>query len=403
MLLKIAWKNIWRNSTRSLVVIVAVALGLWAGVFASAFVKGMMKKKIENVIKLEMSDFQIHQPKFRDESLPQLFIPNESEIRHKLNEEEAVISSSGRLISNAMIATSKKSGSSKVVGINPDMEAEVTGLDRHLVRGNYFKKAKRNPILVSEDIAEDYKLKLKSKLILTLQDLEGEIISVSFRVVGIYKTENNMFDKSHIFVRQKDLGRAMGMPENAVHEIAVALNNHDLSESLASKYQEKYQELEVKPWLDLATGMRFMVQAMDVYLFYIVGIILLALLFSILNTMLMAVLERVREIGMLMAVGMAKIQIFKMIMLETIMLAMIGGPLGLILSYAFVSHFGKVGINLSGGGYEEAGFSPMVHPFLENESYIQVAIMVFAMAVLAAIYPARKALKLRPVEAIRKI
>lgn len=403
MILKIAWKNIWRNPTRSLVVIIAVALGLWAGVFASAFVNGMMKKKIENVIKLEMSDFQIHQPKFRDELSPKLYIENASEILNNLNNEPGVVISSGRVISNAMIATTKKSGAAKVMGIVPEIESTLTGLDQHLKEGSFFENAKRNPILVSQKTAEDYNLKLRSKMILTLQDIEGEITSVSFRVIGIYKTENNMFDKGHVFVRQKDLRRAMAMPQDAVHEIAVALNDHDLAESLSEKYQTKHPKLEVKPWMDLASGMRFMVQAMDAYLFYIVGIILLALLFSILNTMLMAVLERVREIGMLMAVGMSKLQIFSMIMLETIMLAMIGGPLGLLLSYAFVNHFGQVGINLAGAAYEDAGFSPMVHPFLDNESYIQVAIMVFVMAVLAAIYPARKALKLRPVEAIRKI
>lgn len=403
MLLKIAWKNIWRNSTRSLVVIIAVALGLWAGVFASAFVKGMMKKKIENVIKLEMSDFQIHQPQFRDEFLPKLFISNEDSIRKNINLENGVVASSGRIISNAMIATSKKSGAAKIVGINPENEALVTGLDEHLLEGNFFSKSKRNPILLSKDLAEDYKLKLRSKIILTLQDLEGEIISVSFRVVGIYETENSLFDKLNLFVKQEDLRRAMNIPENSVHEIAVALNDHDLAEPLAEKYQKEYSNLEVKAWLDLATGMRFMVEAMDVYLFYIVGIILLALLFSILNTMLMAVLERVREIGMLMAVGMIKSQIFSMIMLETVMLALIGGPVGLLLSYAFVNYFGEQGINLSGAGYDQAGFAPMVHPYLDSISYLQVAIMVIVMAIVAAIYPARKALKLRPVEAIRKI
>lgn len=403
MLVKIAWKNVWRNRTRSLVVIIAVALGLMAGVFASAFFQGMMKKKIENIIKLEMSDFQIHQPKFRDELLPTLFFENELEIQKEINAESEVLSSSGRIISNAMVATSKKNGSAKIVGVDPKTESKVTGLDKHILEGTFFENAKRNPILISQEIALDYKLKLRSKLILTLQDVEGEITSVSFRVIGIYKTDNSMFDKANVFVRKEDLRKVMGLPANAVHEIAVALKDHDLAESLSDKYQKRYPSLEVKPWLDIATGMRFMVEAMDVYLFYLVGIILVALLFSILNTMLMAVLERVREIGMLMAIGMSKLQIFSMIMLETIMLALIGGPIGLLISYGLIKHFGSVGINLAGAAYEGAGFSPMVHPFLASESYMQISIMVIIMAVLAAIYPARKALKLRPVEAIRKI
>ena len=403
MLLKIAWKNIWRNRTRSLVVITAVALGLWAGVFASAFVKGMMRKKIETVIKLEMSDFQIHQPGFRDELSPSLFIAGEEDLRADIEKQEEVIATTGRLLTNGMIATAAKSGAIKIVGIETEKEAIVTGLNELVVEGKYFEGAKRNPIFVSQETAEKYKLKLRSKVVLTMQDVDGEIIPLSFRVVGVFKSDNSLFDKGNVFVRQEDLRKALNVPKGAVHEIAIALNDHDKAEELAKHYQNQWEELEVKPWLDLATGMRFMVEAMDVYLFYIVGIILLALLFSILNTMLMAVLERVREIGMLMAVGMAKPKIFSMIMLETIMLAMIGAPLGLLFSYLLINHFGVEGINLSGAGYEDAGFASIVYPYLDSQSYIQVTVMVLVMAVLAAIYPARKALKLIPVEAIRKI
>jgi ABC-type lipoprotein release transport system permease subunit len=402
MLLKIAWQNVWRNKVRSLVVITAVALGLWAGVFASAFVKGMMKKKVENVIKLEMSDFQIHQPNFRDELSVKLFIPNPDDIQQNIEQNPQVIATTSRLISQGMISSSASNGSIKIVGVNPEKEAATTGINELLIEGKYFEGSKRNPVLISKKIAEEYRLKLRSKAVLTIQDVEGEIIAGAFRVVGIFESENSMFDKQQIFVRQKDLGKLIKI-ERGSHEIAVLLNDHDAAEAQSLFYQGQYPDLEIKPWLDLSTGMRFMVEAMDVYLFYIVGIILLALLFSILNTMLMAVLERVREIGMLMAIGMAKGKIFVMILLETLILSMIGGPLGLLLSYGFVEYFGKHGINLEGAAYEDAGFSSIVYPYLDGNSYLNVAVMVFIMALLAAIYPAQKALKLNPVEAIRKI
>ena len=136
----------------------------------------------------------------------------------------------------------------------------------------------------------------------------------------------------------------------------------------------------------------------------IVGIILVALLFSIINTMLMAVLERVREIGMLMAVGVTKGRVFSMILLETVMMAMIGCPAGLFLSWASIKYFGTVGIDLgANAAYGEMGWSNVIHPALDAASYYQVAFMVAIMAILAAIYPAIKALRLKPAEAIRKI
>lgn len=401
MLLKIAWRNIWRNTTRSVVVIIAIALGLWAGVFASAFVQGLMKQKIETIITMEMSDFQFHEPGFRDEFLAKLYMENGEEIREAVTEEDAVLGSTGRLISMGMVGSAKKNGAIKIMGIDPDDEHAVTGLGERVIDGAYFESVKRNPVLISQRTAEKYRVKVRSKIVLTIQDIDGEIIAGAFRVAGIYKSENGVFDEMHLYVRQDDLRRMMKIDEG-LHEIAVLLNDHDLADPMAIKYQEKHETLEVQSWLDLATGMRMMVGMIDTYLYYIVGIILIALLFSILNTMLMAVLERVREIGMLMAVGMTKGKVFVMIMLETVMLGLIGGPLGLLISWAFVTHFGATGIDL-GGAYDDYGFSSIVYPYLDSASYIEVTYMVVIMAVVAAIYPAIKALKLNPVEAIRKI
>lgn len=401
MLLKIAWRNIWRNTTRSVVVIIAIALGLWAGVFASAFVQGMMKQKIDSVIAKEMSDFQFHKPEFTDEFLAKLYMKNGEKIRSKVAKEENIIHSTGRLVSMGMIGSSRKNGGIKIVGIDPEDEAKVTKLNESVIEGEYFEGIKRNPVLISQKVADKYKVKVRSKVVLTIQDVDGEIIAGAFRVVGVYRTDNAMFDEMNIYVRQSDIRKMLKIDEG-LHEIAVLLNNHDLAEPLATKYQKKYPQLEVKPWLDLATGMRMMVDMVGVYIYYIVGIILVALLFSILNTMLMAVLERVKEIGMLMAVGMTKGKVFAMIMLETVMLTMIGGPLGLLISWAFVSYFGTNGIDL-GGAYSEVGFASIIYPHLDNKSYLEVTFMVGTMAVLAAIYPAIKALNLKPVEAIRKI
>jgi putative ABC transport system permease protein len=402
MLLKIAWRNIWRNRTRSIVVITAIAIGLLAGVFASAFMQGMMRQKIESVIKLEMSDFQFHRPQFTEEYLPKLFIPNSEAIMAEVERESAVAGTSGRLISMGMVGSARRSGAIRIMGIDPAKEAVVTGLNEKVVDGAWFEGKSRNPVLISRKVADKYGVELKSKLVLTVQDVEGEIIAGAFRVVGIYESGNGMFDEMNIYVQQDDL-RALMHIESGVHEIAVSLTDHDLAEPLATKYQAAYSDLQVQPWLDLAAGMRFMVEALDVYLYYIVGIILLALLFSILNTMLMAVLERMREIGVLMAVGMSKARIFVMIMLETVMLTMIGGPFGLLLSYGFVTYFGEAGINLGGAAYSDLGFAAIVYPYLDARSYLEVTMMVVVMAVIAAVYPARKALKLIPVEAIRTI
>ncbi|HAQ71812.1 MAG TPA: ABC transporter permease [Flavobacteriales bacterium] len=405
MILKIAWRNIWRNKIRSLVVIIAIALGLWAGTFASGFYEGMIGQKINDVIENEYSHFQFHHKKFRDELAIKEVIENGEEIREKLNSEEKVVGSSGRVIATAMIASANKSGGIKAVGVLPSDEAVVTQLNDKIVEGEYFEGIKRNPILISKKIADDYHLDVKNKLVLTLQDVDGEIISASFRVAGIYKSNNGMFDEMNVFVQRSDLQNIVNLQPSEFHEIAVLLTEHSLAEQYAKKYADLYPNLEVLPWLDLAVGMRYMVEASGTFAYIFVGIILVALLFSIVNTMLMAVMERTREIGMLKAVGLNRRKIFSMIMLETVFLSMIGAPLGLLIAYGFIERLGKVGFDLGSVGevYSEMGFAAVIYPELGFETYLSITIMVFCMAFIAAIYPARKALKLNASEAIRKI
>ena len=402
MIWKIAWRNVWRNKVRSTVVIIAIAVGLWAGVFASGFVSGLMEQKIDSVIRLEMSHFQVHHPEFRDEFLPEFTIPAGKEKMARIQSSDSVRSVSGRVISSVMIGSSKQSGGIKVTGIIPEEEKAVTDLHEHVEEGKYLEGIKRNPILISRKTAEKYKVELRSKVVLTLHDVHDEITAGAFRVAGIYDSKNPMYDEMNAFVRKADLQKLLGVGEE-IHEIAVLLKEHDLADTMAASYQAQWPELEVLSWKDLATGMRFMVEVKDTYTFFIVGIILIALLFSIINTMLMAVLERVHEIGMLKALGMNKPRIFAMILLETIYLALIGGPLGLLLSWTSISYFGVHGIDLGDAAYGEMGYSNLVYPQLEMTVYAQVTVMVLIMALLAAIYPARKALKLNPVEAIRKI
>jgi ABC-type antimicrobial peptide transport system permease subunit len=134
-----------------------------------------------------------------------------------------------------------------------------------------------------------------------------------------------------------------------------------------------------------------------------VGIILLALAFGIINTMLMSVLERVKELGMLMAIGMNKTRVFSMIMLESVFLTLTGAAVGLIITYVVVQITGRTGINLAmwAEGLEAIGYSAIVYPVVTAENYVVILVLVIITGIISAIWPARKALKLNPAEALR--
>jgi ABC-type lipoprotein release transport system permease subunit len=239
--------------------------------------------------------------------------------------------------------------------------------------------------------------------VLTFQDYNGEITGAAFKVTGIYKTDNTPWDKMHVFVLNRDLRRVLEVPEDQAHEVVIKLAEPELASGIATGIARQYPNLLVQDWAELSPYLRLMSGYMDTMMALFMAIILGALGFGIVNTMLMVVLERTRELGMLMAIGMTRRRIFLMILYETIFLALVGALLGELLSVLCIHYFGQIGIDLSNyaEGMEAVGYSAITYPMLEPYRYVQITILVLVTAILASIYPALKALKLQPAEAVR--
>jgi len=251
---------------------------------------------------------------------------------------------------------------------------------------------------------EATKYRLRKKIVLSFQSLDGHIVYDAFRVTGIYRTSNSMFDGLNVFVLNSDVAPAANLNDNQVNEIAIRLGSSNTDDLTATYIRTLVPELSVETWKEIMPEARMYTEMMDALLMIFMVIILLALGFGIVNTMLMAVLERIKELGMLMAIGMNKTRVFIMIMLETIFLGLTGSVFGMILSYLVILYTGHKGIDLSRlyqEGFNAMGFDSVMFPSLGFESFVQVTLLVILTGVIASIYPARKAIKLKPAEAIR--
>jgi len=179
----------------------------------------------------------------------------------------------------------------------------------------------------------------------------------------------------------------------------------DISEAsvVKRKLLQTTPQNSVSTWKELAPDAAMMNDYMVMYYFIFIGIILLALAFGIINTMMMAILERTKELGMLMAIGMNRKKVFKMIMLETTFLTGVGASAGIFAGWGLVEILAETGIRFSawGEGFEAMGFSAVVYPFITVDFFIFIVLMVIVTSILASIGPARKALKLNPVETLR--
>lgn len=401
IILKIAWRNVWRNRLRSSVVILSIVLGIWSGLFIMAMTLGLNEQRMSGAVNSYLSHIQIHHPKFNEDFNKKYTLIDRNDLLKQLDTISQIKSYSERLVITGMAATAKGNYGVQILGIHPEQEKNITNISQKLTEGTYLYKLKRNPILIGKKLADKLGVKINSKVILNFQDVDNNIIASSFRVEGIFKTGNSVFDVGTVFVKNKDISELTGL-EGKIHEIAILCDKIDDTEIVKGEINTSNI---VESWDEISPELGYAQQTMSSFIYIFMGIILIALAFGIVNTMLMAILERKHELGMLLSIGMNKYKIFSMIIMETIFLAMIATPLGMLLSYWSISYFGKYGIDLASvaQGLESLGIGSRIYTFLPSILYFTITLMTLLVALLSAIIPARRALKLNPAEAVKVI
>lgn len=402
-LIKISWRNIWRNRTRSIVIIIAIVLGLMGGVFSAGMRLGVETQQFEETVENQISHIQIHHPSFI--ANPEAHYRIDEGIADVLRQMPGVKTVTARTVFDGMIATANMNAGVRIKGVHPPTEALTTGLDQLLEEGSFFTDQGRLPsVILGQRLANDLRATIGSRIILTFQDIAGEMVSASFRVEGIYSVTSLSFEERTVFVKANALNQLIDDP-NAVTEVAVVLENPDNYREAAAQIQEKFPQTKVRHWADMAPSLYYSLEFLHQNLAWIVGIIILGVSFGLLNTILMSVLERVNELGILMAIGMKKRKVFSMIVMETTLLSVVGGLIGITLSYLMVILLNIRGVDLSGTGGDglgEFGYASLVYLKVPPNLYYEIGILVIVFAILASVYPALKAIRLQPAEAVRQ-
>ncbi len=401
----VSWRNVWRNKLRSGIVIIAVCLGVFAGIFSMAFMRGMANQRLYSAIKTEVSHIQIHTPAFQKANELNNYLDSADIRLTFIRSQDGVVDASKRIIVNAIINSAERGSGIRLLGIDPEHESRVTDLKSRLLEGNYLEElSKGTPIVIGQKLADKLEVKMGSKLVVGMLDSNGQPVYHQFRVGGIYKTVSNGYDETNAFIRYTDMITISGLPGSCAHELAVFMGSRDNSGELAGLLKTKYPELDIKEWDQVMPELGYLTEIMDVYMYIFIMIILLALGFGIVNTMLMVVLERIHELGMLMAVGMNKLRVFKMIMLETVFLSLTGGVLGIILGTVVAEIFRSRGIDLSGlygEGFAAIGYDSVIYTTVQMNMIVGVTILVILTGLVSSVFPALKALRLNPADAIR--
>jgi ABC-type lipoprotein release transport system permease subunit len=404
-LLKIAWRNIWRNTTRSLVVVISLAIGIWATVIILAVSDTLHIESLKEAIEYKYGHIQIENPAFVKNEKLVLTIADGERILEKIRTDKEVKAATARTEVYGIIASAGYSSNINLIGILPGPEEKTTLLKSRLSSGDYLNTEVRNPIILGERLAKKLNVKPGNKVVLGFEGKAGELISSTFRITGLYSTTQARDEETLVYADLADVTRLAGI-EGQYNKIVIKLKDPDkLAPYLASlKARFGSPDVLIQDWREANADLQLLSDWIDQMDLIVTIIVLIALAFGIVNTMLMSILERYKELGILMAIGMNRLRVFTMIVLETTYLSILGGAIGMVIGFVTISALNYKGINLSlfSEGLAGWGFSEVVYPTLKPKVYVLITVLVILTAVVASIYPAVKALTLKPNEAIRK-
>jgi ABC-type lipoprotein release transport system permease subunit len=404
MLLKIAWRNLWRTKWRSLIIICSIVIGVVGLVLSDVISIGFLEQMLRNQVEIHPAHIQIHQKGFHNNPSLDFLIANSDSVESILGNHPGVAHFSRRVIAYGLVSSVYNSSGVSIIGIEPSRETQITIVNKSMVRGEYLKDEERS-IILSEETADKLKLDVGDKVVIMAARRDGTIGSEALRITGIYKTYDAEFDKTHIFV-PISVAQEMLLLGRSVSEVVMLLNNTEQIDEVKSKLVPQLsQDLEVLTYNEIMPMLQYQIELYDKTIYILYAIIGIAMVFGIINVMLMAVYERMQEFGILMAIGMQNRLLFRMVMLEALLLGLTGTVIGLVLGYCIYYPFSVYGIDFSvvSETMSSFGVAAVIYPIFKWTIILNVLLSVPLFALLGAIYPALKAVRFQPVEVIRQV
>ena len=406
MYLQLAWRNIWRNPRRTTVILVAVIIGVWSMIFLGALMRGIAVGMVKNGIATLTGHIQIHHQGYRDDPAIEKSIKGgqllviEKALSKNLPQDAQW---SSRVRVNAIANNARHSSGVTMVGIDPLREANISFIGSAIFRGRYLAQDDSTGILVGEALLKKFETKIGRKLVLMSQDMEQEIASRAFRIVGVFKAEMESTEKQFVFIT-RSAGQKMLKLGDGISEIAILLprgfENLDVYKKLKTALPS--DQFETHSWRELLPFQTAYLRILDGFMWFWFLVVFVAMGFGIVNTTLMAVFERMREFGLMKALGMKPWWILREVLVESFLLLICGLTVGNLLGFLSIYALSGSGIDLSAlaAGAEYAGMSRIIYPAIAAKDVMVANLTVLLLGLLVSLYPAIKASRFTPVQAL---
>lgn len=403
MLLKLAWRNIWRNRKRTLITAASIVFAVLLATLMNSVTEGVLYKLQENVVSFYSGALQVHKKGYWDEqSLDNSMLVNDTLLQQLIAHREVngVIQ---RLESFALSASDEHTRGCMVVGIEPEKEPVVTSLDQKISKGEYLS-ADDKQVLVAEGLAKYLGLDVGDTLVIIGQGYHGISAADKYPIKGLLHFASPELNRSTVYLPIKLAQHLFGAP-NRITALVLAIGDvneadiiaKDLKKDIAATY-------EIMSWKTLMPELNQMLQNErgENAIFLMVLYILIA--FGIFGTVLMMTLERQYEFGVLVAIGMRRLKLSNLIILENIFISVLGAAIGTLLSVPVVVYFHVYPIHVGGSLqqiYEEWGFEPIFYFSVDPPIFYSQTLVVLIISLVLSVYPLLKILRLEPVSAMR--
>ena len=407
---KMAWRNIWRNPRRTILTVCAITFASVLLVFMLSFQFGSYETMINTSVKISTGHLQIQAENYQEKKNIRFVISDPQAIADRVAKIPEVAAYTFRGQAFSLISSKDRTYGVVVTGIIPQREAIVSRLKKLVRDGNFLSANDINQAVVGRLLAKNLRVTIGDELTMLGQGRDGSIAATVVQVKGIFSSGIDEFDRSAIQIPLSTFQDIFSM-DDAVHEIVVIAKSLSDVSKIKSKIQtdldgiNSHKPLKTLDWQDLMPGLRQAIE-MDLVsglIFY--GLLIIVVAFSILNTFLMAIFERTKEFGVMMAIGTSPRRLTKVLLVESMAMTLIGIIAGIILGIVVTYYFQVHGIDFSGGSelLSQFGITGRMYPKLSLLSVSIGPFMVLFFTFFAALYPALKIRSLRPVEAMKAV
>lgn len=403
-LLKLAWKNMWRNRNRTAISIAAIFFAVILSIVTSSLQDGVFDNLVKNVVNFYSGYIQVHKLGYWDERILDNTFEGTAELESKILQNQNVLSVAPRLESFALASSEELTKGCLVIGISPQKENSITGMQGKIIQGKYLNEHD-DQILLSQGLSRRLNLKLNDTIVLISQGYHGATAAGKYRIKGIIKFGSPDLNDQTLFLSLPE-AQKLYSAEGMLTSYVLALKNSSLLTSTAIALRSVLgKNYETMTWEEMMPEVIQHIRTDKGSMYIIQGILYMLVCFGIFGTLLMMMVERKYEMGMLVAIGMKKVKLMQLLLMESVLSVFSGCILGISFSIPIVYYLNKYPLRFTGEMakvYEEFGFEAIFPTSTDANIFISQGLVVLSLGLILSLYPILKVAQLDPVTAMKK-